>query len=308
MRYKAHVENDGWQEWQQNGFPIGTTGEHKKLECVILELTDIPNLGIQTKVHVANHGWLDPVVSSEQAGTTGENNAIEAIVIDLYGSEKENYEVWYRLHVENYGWLEWSYTGEVNGTTGGGVQAEALQVFLCKKRALTLRHDSDFTYLDLTPKEVAGPKNLDEDKIRAEVISYAQTLIGYKQYGSSTIFGEYFGIPNAYWCNCFTSYVYSKLGYKDLVPQASYCNDSLQWFKKNGLYRERGTYTPKNGDWIFFDWNFNGIPDHVGLVEGCDGETDCSIEGNTGNPPQVMRKYWKHLDKYIQGYGIPKFK
>jgi len=65
---------------------------------------------------------------------------------------------------------------------------------------------------------------------------------------------------------------------------------------KNGRYGLSITNSPKAGDLVCFDWNWNGEYDHVGLFENwTSGRAFESVEGNTStsnnsNGGQVMRR------------------
>ena len=44
----------------------------------------------------------------------------------------------------------------------------------------------------------------------------------------------------------------------------------VAWFREQERWKDSG-YLPHPGEIIFFDWNEDGIPDHVGIVEKVDG-------------------------------------
>lgn len=83
------------------------------------------------------------------------------------------------------------------------------------------------------------------------------------------------------WCACFVSWCGAQCGYIDsgLMPKFAYCPEGMQWFKDNGRWQDRA-YTPKPGDMIFFDWEADGISDHVGIVEKVENGTVYTVEGN----------------------------
>lgn len=312
MRYRAHSAMDGWKEFVRNGEVAGTTGEGKKLEAIEIELADIPNLGISYSTHLADIGWTAPVVSNQVTGTVGEDRAIEAFQAQLYGDEAQNYDIIYRLHIQDYGWLNWAQNGEISGSTGGGKQAEALQMFLCKKGSLPLKAMNEQAYLELTPVvAIPEPVEAQEEALpsnaRESVINIAQSFIGYTEDANgNTIFGNEFGMPDAEWCHLFVTYCYNHAGFGNRIPQVAYCPYGVDWFLGHDTYYfySKYQYEPRTGDVIYFDWNYNDSPNHVGLVLDYDGETVTTIEGNTGEPEQVMVKYWNAGSDYIMGYGV----
>lgn len=105
------------------------------------------------------------------------------------------------------------------------------------------------------------------------------------------------------WCACFVSWCANEVGLIEagVVPKFSYCPTGVQWFKDAGRWQERG-YEPQPGDIIFFDWGGDGVSDHVGIVESCDGMTVRTIEGNTGD--SCARRSYTLNSLSIQGYGI----
>ena len=66
-------------------------------------------------------------------------------------------------------------------------------------------------------------------------------------------------------------------------------------------------YLAMPSDIIFFDWQPNGNPDHIGFVRGrVSTATINTIEGNTGSPSRVREK--SRPAKYVIGIFRPHFK
>jgi hypothetical protein len=105
------------------------------------------------------------------------------------------------------------------------------------------------------------------------------------------------------WCACFVSWCADQCGYIDsgLMPKFSYCDDGIAWFKAQGRWQGRN-YIPAPGDIIFFDWGLDGVSDHVGIVESCDGTTVYTIEGNANDNVKQL-SYAVGYSK-IMGYGV----
>ena len=108
------------------------------------------------------------------------------------------------------------------------------------------------------------------------------------------------------WCAVFLSWVADQLGYieADIIPRFSWCDDGIRWFRERGQWQPRG-YIPAPGDIIFFDWNGDGVSDHVGIVEFVEGHTVHTIEGNTSD--SVARRSYRLDNSSIQGYGLPAY-
>jgi hypothetical protein len=109
------------------------------------------------------------------------------------------------------------------------------------------------------------------------------------------------------WCATFVSWCTNQLGYIDngTVPKFASCRIGAKWFKDNGQWATGGYSEPVAGDIIFFDWNGDGIANHVGLVVGNDGSTVYTIEGNSGDV--CRRRSYSINSSVILGYGLPNY-
>ena len=145
------------------------------------------------------------------------------------------------------------------------------------------------------------------------IIDLARSQIGVKESpaGSNKVKynTEYGGGPKA-WCCVFIWWLFLMVGASNLFfngSKTAYAPALLTYHKKQGqaVY---GDYEP--GDVIFFDFNGNDTPDHVGVCEAWDGEWITTIDGNTGegneaNGGSVMRR--KRHKKYICGAYRPAY-
>ena len=104
------------------------------------------------------------------------------------------------------------------------------------------------------------------------------------------------------WCACFVSWCSDQCGYIEsgAMPKFSYCPTGVEWFRSRGQWLERNSIPP-TGSVIFFDWGGDGIADHVGIVESCDGSTVYTIEGNANDT--VKRLSYSAGNIKIMGYG-----
>ena len=134
VRYRAHVENVGWQAMTQNGATAGTSGRSLRVEALTMELDRGTYSGnIEYRAHVQNVGWQAWKKGGSTAGTTGRSLRVEAFQVRLTGKVADAYDVLYRAHVENVGWQPWAVDGGTAGTNGKSLRVEALQVKLVKK-------------------------------------------------------------------------------------------------------------------------------------------------------------------------------
>lgn len=105
------------------------------------------------------------------------------------------------------------------------------------------------------------------------------------------------------WCACFVSWCADACGLIDGVrfPKFDNCRVGSDFFARAGGFKERG-YEPEEGDIIFFDWEGDGISDHVGIVEKAEGGFVFTVEGNSGD--MCVRKSYEISSPLIYGYGI----
>ena len=105
------------------------------------------------------------------------------------------------------------------------------------------------------------------------------------------------------WCAIFVSWCADQCGYLEMgvVPKFSVVGDGANWFKARHRWAGRG-HKPSPGDIIFFDFEQDGVLDHVGIVESCDGKTVTTIEGNSSNACRQLS--YRVGNSQIAGYGL----
>lgn len=108
------------------------------------------------------------------------------------------------------------------------------------------------------------------------------------------------------WCACFVSWCANECGYIDagIIPKFASCDVGMNWFKTHSLW-QTNTYTPREGDIIFFDWDSDGLANHVGIVEKVKDGKVHTIEGNSGDACKKIE--YNSGDSRILGYGIPAY-
>lgn len=120
LTYSAHVQTYGNLPAVANGCVVGTVGERKRLEAIIINC-DVP---ILCQVHVQKYGWLDWAKNGVLAGTIEESKRLEAIRI----KRTDGGNIKYRVHMQGLGWGPWVSNGEIAGTTGQSRRIEAIQI------------------------------------------------------------------------------------------------------------------------------------------------------------------------------------
>lgn len=82
------------------------------------------------------------------------------------------------------------------------------------------------------------------------------------------------------WCSAFFCWCYRQAGAKQPFPSAS--ADLLRtWYNQHGrTLKSHKDVRP--GDAVFYDWDHNGVADHVGMFSEWTGKTTFkAVEGNT---------------------------
>ena len=158
---------------------------------------------------------------------------------------------------------------------------------------------------------------------RTKIVNQARSWIGCKESDGShekiiDVYNSHTPRARGYklkytdaWCAGFGSACAIACGATDIIPTEVSCQQQIALFKAKGLWVEDDAYVPQPGDYIFYDWDDNGVgdnkgnSDHVGIVEKVVDGVITVIEGNCSN--SVKRRTIKVNGKYIRGYGIPKY-
>ena len=104
------------------------------------------------------------------------------------------------------------------------------------------------------------------------------------------------------WCAAFVSAVAIKTGNTEVIPIDCYCPRMMDNFAKRTTNK---SYTPQGGDVVFYDWNANKVPDHVGMIESVSGKDVTAIEGNCSD--SVKRRTFKTGYSLLLSYGLPAY-
>lgn len=105
------------------------------------------------------------------------------------------------------------------------------------------------------------------------------------------------------WCAVFVSWAANRAGVlNDKIPKFA---TGIEWFKSRGQWQSRG-YFPRHGDIIFFDWEVDGKPNHVGIVEKTENGYIYTIEGNSTDDGCRAKKYSINSN-VIYGFGLPSY-
>lgn len=92
----------------------------------------------------------------------------------------------------------------------------------------------------------------------------------------------------------------------DTLPRFAHVDKGVAAFRNSSCGTWK-TSSPIPGDFIFFDWERDGDPDHVGAVLSVDAKGNIyTIEGNSGG--KVAVRYYLAKDARIMGYGVLNWK
>ena len=116
----------------------------------------------------------------------------------------------------------------------------------------------------------------------------------------------YCGMKSGAWCNAYVCYAFNQAGQRKLYyggKKVTYCPTSIKWCEAN--LAQIPPYLAMPCDVIYFDWQPNGRPDHIGFVKA--KRTTDSVfthEGNTSGG-KVAEK--TRPAKYIEAIFRPHF-
>ena len=118
---------------------------------------------------------------------------------------------------------------------------------------------------------------------------------------------QYCGLPSsAAWCSAFVTWIFYKGGDSALFyggKKVVYVPTAEQWCRAN--LAEIPIYLAMPMDIITFDWNNNGVPDHIGFVRNRKSGTEVyTIEGNTSGGIVACKT---RPAKYVSGCFRPQF-
>lgn len=118
-----------------------------------------------------------------------------------------------------------------------------------------------------------------------------------------TKYGKWYGLDGNPWCAMFVSWVYAQANLSSKVAAQSKkgfasCDAGLKWFAKQGKLVPVGE--AQEGDIVFFQFDTDAQPDHVGIVEknwkrrkilACvEGNTSPNNQGSQSNGGGVYQK------------------
>ena len=138
-----------------------------------------------------------------------------------------------------------------------------------------------------------------------EIVTVALSQVG--NVGGEPYWSWYGFGSRVEWCACFVSWCANECGYIEagVIPKFAACaSQGVPWFQERGLWQS-GSYEPRSGDIIFFDWDGDMSADHVGIVEKVENGRVYTVEGNSGD--SVRQNSYPIGYSDVLGYGCPAY-
>lgn len=154
-----------------------------------------------------------------------------------------------------------------------------------------------------------------ENELRNKVVDIAIKDLGAEQYSSKhkAIIKDFCSIPgmgnwmdtSQPWCAATVSVWGYRAGLGKIYYPSASCNTMISMYKAAGRWKKDRWYKPKKGDVVMFDWDSDGVADHVGLVVHAGQSTYKTIEGNRHD--KVDYRTVEIGSKYVYGVCLPDF-
>ena len=130
-------------------------------------------------------------------------------------------------------------------------------------------------YVDLNGVWIPDPSTVGNQK--ELLLELARGYIGVEQFDDrhQYMVNQYNSGPRSYsgyrvhtwddWCDIFVSSMFQMTGIIDLIGKEAYVPYHIRLLKQRGIWI--GKSTPQPGDIVTFDWNVDGIADHIAIIE-----------------------------------------
>lgn len=132
----------------------------------------------------------------------------------------------------------------------------------------------------------------------SNIVAFALDELGNR--GGEKFWSWYGYSQRVEWCATFVSWCGNQSGSE--FEKFAYCPTGINLFRSKGKWLTAGQ-RPESGYVIFFDWESDGISDHVGLVINYENGVVHTVEGNSND--EVKLQQYSVKSAVISGYGIP---
>lgn len=291
-------------------------GEQQTVRIVLSALEDLSASGKISRVEPLSDGWqLQGKTADGKSGAvllryksgklTSGTSGDQVLLDNLRGAQVildgSLVTFTFATAAHSYSTSVFCRTG-IEGDSVGKAEAEDIL-----KKTPTLPAAADLTEAEKKARFAFLQTLADQYDSRGEII-------GGKGYFSEWYIGNYADHPgwNQYtpWCACFLSWGADqmKASIDGNPPRFANVDTGMEGFQKSGKWRNPNDANnkPIPGDYVFFDWDGDSDPDHVGAVLCVKDGYLYTIEGNSGGKVAVNR-YPKN-DSRIVGYGVLNWK
>lgn len=293
-------------------------GEQQTVRIVLSALEDLSASGKIYRVEPLSDGWQlqgktadgtpGAVLLRYNSGTLTSGTSGDQVLLDNLRGAQVILDG--SLVTFTFATAAHSYSTSVfcrTGIEGDSVGKEDAQEKLEELKKPNLPDAADLTDTEKAARFAFLQKLADQYDSRGEII-------GGKGYFSEWYIGNYAKNPgwNQYtpWCGCFLSWAadQQKASIDGAPPRFADVDEGMKGFKDSRMWRERGDANnmPIPGDYVFFDWDGETDPDHVGAVLFVDETQLYTIEGNSGG--RVAVNCYPKNDPRIVGYGVLNWK
>lgn len=291
-------------------------GEQQTVRIVLSALEDLSASGKIYRVEPLSDGWQlqgktadgtpGAVLLRYNSGTLTSGTRGDQVLLDNLRGARVDLDG--SLVTFTFATAAHSYSTSVfcrTGIEGDSVGREEAEDIL--KETPTLPDAADLTETEKKARFAFLQKLADQYDSRGEII-------GGSGYFSEWYIGNYADHPgwNQYtpWCACFLSWAadQKKASINGAPPRFADVDRGMASFKESGKWRNPNDANnmPIPGDYVFFDWDRDSDPDHVGAVLCVDGNQLYTIEGNSGG--KVAVNCYPKNDPRIMGYGVLNWK
>ena len=155
-----------------------------------------------------------------------------------------------------------------------------------------------------------------ESELRLRVVRRAESLLGLNEADGSYLcvleaYNSLSPLPRGYrmrdgdpWCAAFVSAVGQMEGLSAVLLPECACEAMIALYCARGLFhRDGGGVRP--GDLVFYDWDGDGLADHVGIVSEAGGAGFTVIEGNSSDA--VRRRSVPKDWPFLAGFACPDY-
>lgn len=291
-------------------------GEQQTVRIVLSALEDLSASGKIYRVEPLSDGWQlqgktadgtpGAVLLRYNSGTLTSGTRGDQVLLDNLRGARVDLDgslvtFTFATAAHSYSTSVFCRTG-IEGDSVGKAEAEDIL-----KKTPTLPAAADLTETEKAARFAFLQKLAGQYDSRGEII-------GGKGYFSEWYIGNYADNPgwNQYtpWCACFLSWGADqmKASIDGNPPRFANVDTGMKGFQKSGKWRNPNDANnkPIPGDYVFFDWDGDSDPDHVGAVLCVKDGYLYTIEGNSGG--KVAVNCYPKNDPRIVGYGVLNWK